>query len=79
MNNQLLTRAIGNKDGDYLELSNQWAKVFVTKQTDPRMWTVTGDILDVCGPPTRSFRTLSKAMNYAVESLAAYRDGSPNK
>lgn len=78
MNQKLLKGAIGNQDGDYLELTNQWARVFITLETNPRTWMVSGDILDLRNR-AQTFPTLAKAMDYAVESLKAYRDGSPNK
>lgn len=78
MNQKLLKGAIGNQEGDYLTLASQWAKVIVTLEGNGAAWMVSGDILDLRGAaPT--FPTLAKAMDYAVESLKAYRDGSPNK
>lgn len=80
MNTQTLADAMGRTEGDYLELSNQWARVFVTRETVGRLATfvVSGDIID----PRKheiTFHSLSKAMAYAVRSLGEYRRGSPGQ
>lgn len=74
-------RAIGPKDGDTLELKNQWARVVITvyaddsdRPTQRPLYIVSGDLLDA--RLTRlECPTMGAAMSYAVQSLAVYQEG----
>jgi hypothetical protein len=67
--------AIGPRDGDSLELRNQWARVTITLSLDmPRRYIVTGD-RTTYGTIEMEFPTLRRALDYAMESLAIYQEG----
>lgn len=68
-----LYRAMGNLEGDYLVLSNQWAKVQIT-QEDGKWW-VTGDLADLRAKE-KKFPALTDAMAYALQSLGEYQEGA---
>lgn len=73
--------AIGPKDGDYIELANQWARVVITVWADdsdrpasPTLYVVTGDTLDFRLSRVE-FCTMGAAITYAMRSLAVYQEG----
>jgi hypothetical protein len=67
--------AIGPKDGDSLELRNQWARVTITYSRDmPPRYVVTGDLYDLRARE-KDFPTMRRALDYAMESLAVYQEG----
>jgi hypothetical protein len=72
--------AIGPRDGDTLELRNQWARVAITVQIDdsqrtaPAEYVVTGDLYDL-REVAQTFRTMGAAITYAMKSLAIYQEG----
>lgn len=72
-----LATAIGPRNGDFLELSNTWARVLITTNVaagQPTVYVVTGDLADV---PLRDkeFPTLESAVAYAWRSLGVFQKG----
>lgn len=73
-------RAIGQHDGDTLELANQWARVTITTLEHQvgdgvgRSYMVEGDLLEP-RETRKEFRTVGAAINYAMQSLAVYQEG----
>lgn len=67
--------AMGIRDGDYIEIHNQWAKVVIARVHAPLEFVVTGDILDL-RVREKSFTSLSKALAYAWASLSTYEQGA---
>jgi hypothetical protein len=69
--------AIGPRDGDYLKLENQWARVAITLDRaagQPDCYIVTGDILEFRNT-RKEFRTVCEAIHYAMRSLALFQEG----
>lgn len=73
-----VSKAIGRRSGDYIELSNQWARVRVTfygrddyREGNKALYLVDGDTLH----GKREMRSSAIAMAYALNSLAAYEAG----
>lgn len=60
--------AIGPREGDYLKLENQWARVAITRDED--YYVVAGDAV------RKAFKTADAALAYAVASLAEYQEGA---
>lgn len=78
MNTQNMAAAMGRRDGDIIELSNQWAKVIIERRcgdNGPLAFAVSGDLADT-RESEKSFTSLPKAMAYALASLAAYEQGA---
>lgn len=70
------SKAIGRRDGDYIELQNQWAKVYVTYQADGP--PATQAHYRVHGEPECSrqhFQSVTAAMAEALRVLALYQVG----
>lgn len=73
-------RAIGQHDGDTLELANQWARVTITTLEHQvgdgvgRSYMVEGDLLEP-RETRKEFPTMGAAINYAMQSLAVYQEG----
>lgn len=65
--------AMGAKDGDYIELHNQWAKVIIEKREGK--FVVSGDI-KALREAELSFTTSTAAMAYALDSLTEYEKGA---
>lgn len=85
-----LQQSIGGRDGDYIELANQWAKVRITYELEAIAahtpveiayqpgYIVTGDTVSVRGAMDRNDRTFPTALEAfrcAFESLQAYQQG----
>jgi hypothetical protein len=66
--------ASGTRDGDYIELSNQWAKVVITYDAPSGLWVVSGDLADTRAR-AKNFALQNNALTYALLSLAAYQSG----
>lgn len=82
MNVYSMVDAIGREEGDYIEISNQWCKVKVTRHEGD--WVVTEQLAHPRATEDprateKRFASLSKAMGYAVHSLGKYRRGSPGQ
>lgn len=79
MNANDVRDAMGRRDGDIIELSNQWAKVIIERRccgdSGPLAFVVSGDLADT-RESEKSFTSLPKAMAYALASLAAYEQGA---
>jgi hypothetical protein len=77
MRETTLKAAIGNRDGDYLTLENQWARVHVTREevdTTPKpsvQYFVTGE--SECA--RTGFTSLGAAVEHAAKVLKLYTDG----
>jgi hypothetical protein len=72
-------RACGPRNGDYLSLANQWARVVITKDTTDQgghelPYSVAGDIRDV-RLVKKFFKTWRAAMAYAFDSLSLFEQG----
>lgn len=72
-------QACGTRNGDYLLLENQWARVTVTRDTGDvggfeRPWHVRGDLKE-SRTSVMPFKTWRQAMAYALESLKLYQQG----
>ncbi len=68
------TVAMGIRPGDFLEFSNQWAKIRVTydKDYDPEFpYQLSGDILNGA-----HYKTLASALDRAMEELGAFQIGA---
>lgn len=74
VNATTVCNAMGHQEGDYIELHNQWAKVFVTREGG--RFRVTGDLPILLRTDSRAFNTLTAAMIYAFKSLAEYQKGA---
>lgn len=75
-----IASAIGPRDGDFLELSNLWARVVISRDCaagQPDSFTVRGDLADD-RLRIKEFDTLTDAMSYAMRSLAQYQAGRLN-
>lgn len=68
--------AIGSRVHDFMQLSNQWARVTITRHDEPTegRYAIEGDLMD-----TRArviYRnTVDEALRYALASLALYASG----
>jgi hypothetical protein len=60
--------AIGQRDGDYLELANQWEHIIITRDSGTE-YVVTGS------DKAETFRTVGAAITCAMKRLAMYQDG----
>lgn len=72
-----IASAMGLRDGDFLELSNLWARVVISRDCaagQPDSFTVRGDLADD-NLRIKEFATLTDAMSYAMRSLAEYQAG----
>jgi hypothetical protein len=73
-------KAIGPVQGDFLELTNKWARIVITREDESAshpalpLYAVTGDIAD-SGTRVVMFTTMSGAVGYAMESLALFQEG----
>lgn len=65
----LALEAMGPRPGDYIELSNAWARVTIERDTYARTFNVRGDC------QRGVFTTLQAALGHAATSLAAYQRG----
>ncbi len=70
--------ACGPRNGDYLKLENQWARVTITLDTTDiggtaQPYIVSGDIAVRFRCVT--FRTWREALDYAFRCLARYQEG----
>ena len=66
---QPIVAAMGDREGDYMELTNSWASVVVSK--DYSRFYVRGE--PECSAD--SFRTLAEALAHAWHVLALYQSG----
>lgn len=62
-----LKAAIGPRDGDYLNLRNAWAQVWI--ENDDGRYIVRGDCVRA------TFDTLGEALTHALQALARYQQG----
>lgn len=76
--NMQLAQSIGPQDGDYLDLTNQWARVSITRMVLDEgkrpVYVVRGDLADPLAA-TKRCTTIESAVAYAFESLALYQSG----
>ena len=83
MNKRTLKRAIGVSNGKSLTIANDCAKCVISlERDDPSFlpggrvrYHVSGDVPE----REKTFDQLDKALAYALEGLALYMDGSPNR
>ncbi len=71
---QAIASAAGPRDGDSIELRNQWAKVTINHDATSRAWIVTGDLADLRARQM-AFGEAHAALSYALRSLAEYQYG----
>lgn len=67
-------KAMGNRDGDSIQLTNAWARVTITRineRPDPVEYELTGDVQ---GGRAR-VKTLTEAVSLALLNLADYERG----
>ncbi len=69
MDQRHVYNAIGPRPGDYIELSNAWAKVTIELDASGRTYGVRGD----CAVGV--FVELDQALDHAFKALAAYQHG----
>lgn len=63
-------KAMGNREGDYLHLSNKFANISILKESNyPSKYTVYGDCTSL------QFITFSAALDYAVKELVRFVEG----
>jgi hypothetical protein len=74
--------AMGKRNGDVLELHNQWAKVVIARELqeqpagkDKVVFIVDGDLADIRARE-KTFPTMQQALAYAWHSLAEYERGA---
>lgn len=69
-------RSCGPRNGDYLQLANQFARVTITRDTsyDDGPYVLTGDLIDPRAQE-KTFKTWGEALAYALDSLAHYESG----
>lgn len=76
-----MQEAMGKRDGDYIKLHNQWAKVVISREHKGEKlnegidWIVSGDLKDPRANE-KYCKTLAEATAYALESLAEYERGA---
>lgn len=70
MKNLNIRDAIGTREGDYLLISNKFARVYLTRENDGvrHVWTLGGDA-------SGTYNRLEEAMNVALHELALYERG----
>lgn len=74
MRNLTFIHAIGMRDGDYITLENQWARVNVTREVNDRghaTWRVDGEA--ECAKTV--FTSCAAALEHAAEVLGLYARG----
>lgn len=63
-------KAMGDQDGDYLQISNRWARVVVRRRLTDR---IPGYRFEVMGDmPARTFGRIADAMSYASGITASF-------
>ena len=69
--------AMGERDGDTLELVNQWARVTITREIEDtgEVFVCRGDLKDIRAAEM-FFAKLRDAITYAMDSLAEYAKGA---
>jgi hypothetical protein len=71
--------AIGPRDGDYLKLENQWARITIEVDSDccshtGTSYVVTGDLI-ATRKRFEAFPTMGAAITYAMKCLALHEAG----
>ena len=69
-----IAEALGPRTGDELTISNQWAKVTISREQDAPHFIVTGDLADF-RTTSKEFTKLGDAVDFAFTSLATYQRG----
>lgn len=72
----LPSNAIGQENGDTLQLANQWARVTIARDVceQGEVFICTGDLADHRAPQM-AFPRMHLAVNYALRSLALFQKG----